>query len=97
MIRTARHEVAADFVVATGVTHTVAQFAEVALRRVGVGDDWADHIEVDPAFLRPTDAPLMVGDASKARQELGWAPTVGFDELVGRMVDHDLALLREQP
>ncbi len=97
MIRTARHEVAADFVVATGVTHTVAQFAEVALRRVGVGDDWADHVEVDPAFLRPTDAPLMVGDASKARRELGWAPTVGFDELVGRMVDHDLALLREQP
>ena len=82
-----------DFVIATGKTHTVAQFAEAALRRAGVGDAWRDHVEVDPAFFRPNDAPLMVGDASKAARVLGWRPTVGFDELVGRMVDHDLALL----
>ena len=96
MIRAARHDVGDDFVIATGQTHTVAEFAEAALRRAGVGDGWADHVEVDPAFLRPVDAPLMVGDASKAHRVLGWSPTVGFEELVGRMVDHDLALLRAE-
>jgi len=94
MVRAARHTVGDDFVIASGTPHTVAQFAEAALRRAGVGDAWRDHIEVDPALLRPQDAPLLVGDASKARRQLGWAPTVDFEELVGRMVDHDLALLR---
>lgn len=93
MVRAARHEVADDFVVATGQTHTVAEFAEAALRRAGIGDDWADHVEVDPAFLRPADAAVMVGDASRARTVLGWAPTVPFTEIVGRMVDHDMELL----
>lgn len=93
MVRAARHDRGDDFVIATGATHTVAQFAEAALRRAGVGDAWADHVEVDPTFLRPVDAPLMVGDASKARRDLGWEPTVGFTELVHRMVDHDVALL----
>jgi len=93
MVRAARHEVADDFVIATGETHTVAEFAEAALRRAGVGDAWRDHVEVDPALFRPLDATAMVGDASKARRELGWAPTVTFAELVGRMVDHDRELL----
>lgn len=93
MIRAARHDVADDFVVATGETHTVAEFAEAALRRAGVGDGWADHVEVDPAFLRPLDAAVMVGDATRARTTLGWAPTVPFTEIVGRMVDHDMQLL----
>lgn len=93
MVRAARVGTGGDYVVATGVTHTVADFAEAALRRAGLGDAWRDHVEVDPAFLRPKDAPLMVGDASRARDELGWSPTVGFEELVGRMVDHDLTLL----
>lgn len=96
MVRAAAFPGGGDFVVATGQTHTVAEFAEAALRRAGLGDDWERHIEVDEALLRPKDAPLMVGDASKARRELGWVPTVTFDELVGRMVDHDLALLRGQ-
>jgi GDPmannose 4,6-dehydratase len=93
MVRAARREVADDFVIATGETHTVAEFAEAALRRAGVGDAWQDHVEVDEALLRPLDATVMVGDASKARRELDWAPTVTFTELVGRMVDHDVALL----
>ena len=94
MVRAARHAEGGDFVIATGSTHTVAEFAEAALRRAGVGDSWRDHVEVDAAFLRPMDAPVMVGDPSKARRELGWTPTVDFAELVGRMVDHDLELLR---
>lgn len=95
MVRAARHPVGEDFVVATGEIHTVAEFAEAALRRAGLGDSWRDHVEVDPALFRPLDAAVMVGDASKARRELGWAPTVAFTELVGRMVDHDLQLLSD--
>jgi len=94
MVRAARYEVAGDYVVATGETHTVAEFAEAALRRAGLGDDWRDHVEVDAEFLRPAEAPTLVGDAGKARRELGWAPTVRFEEVVGRMVDHDMELLK---
>lgn len=94
MVRAAQQPGGGDYVVATGETHTVAEFAEAALRRAGVGDDWERHVEVDPAFLRPVDATVQVGDAGKARRELGWSPTVTFDEIVGRMVDHDVALLR---
>ncbi len=92
MVLAVRHEVADDFVIATGRTHTVSDFARVALQHAGV-TDWEDHVEVDPRFTRPAEATVQVGDASKAAATLGWAPTVGFDELVERMVDHDLALL----
>jgi GDPmannose 4,6-dehydratase len=94
MVRALRHEPAGDYVVATGETHTVAEFAEAALRRVGLGDEWTDHVDVDPEFLRPAEAPTLVGDAGKARRELAWEPTVRFEEVVWRMVDHDLELLR---
>ncbi|NTW38265.1 MAG: GDP-mannose 4,6-dehydratase [Cellulomonadaceae bacterium] len=94
MVRAARHATASDYVIATGQTHTVADFAEAALRRAGLGDEWARHVEVDPDLFRPLDAGVLVGDASKARDELGWSPTVSFEEVVGRMVDHDVALLR---
>ena len=94
MVRAARYAEGDDYVIATGETHTVAEFAEAALRHAGVGDSWLDHVEVDQDLMRPQDTPLMVGDPTKARTRLGWTPTVTFDELVGRMVDHDLALLR---
>jgi GDPmannose 4,6-dehydratase len=94
MVRAARQESPGDYVIATGRTHTVAEFAEAALRRVGLGDSWRDHVEVDPRFLRPAEASTLVGDAGKARRELGWEPTVGFEELVGRMVEHDTELLK---
>src|SRR5665648_991825 len=93
MVRAARHDVGDDFVIATGRTHTVEEFAEAALRRAGVGDEWRDHIEVDPQFLRPMDTAVMVGNAGKARRELGWKPTLDFEEIVSRMVDHDMELL----
>jgi GDPmannose 4,6-dehydratase len=92
MVRAVRHAEPDDFVVATGRTHSVAEFVATAFARVGI-EDWERHVEVDPAFVRPADATEQVGDASKARRVLGWAPTVTFEELVARMVDHDCALL----
>ena len=94
MVRAVRHDVADDFVIATGVTHSVAEFVEVAMACVGVSD-WRAHVETDEAFLRPIDATELVGDATKARVELGWAATVDFETIVQRMVEHDLQLLRE--
>jgi GDPmannose 4,6-dehydratase len=82
-----------DYVVATGEQHSVRDLATAAFRRVGL--DWRDHVEVDPALLRPAEVDDLTGDASKARTVLGWAPTVDFESLVHSMVDHDLALLDE--
>jgi GDPmannose 4,6-dehydratase len=86
MVRAARAAVPDDFVVATGEAHSVEEFALAAFARAGV----EPRIRVDPSLVRPADPALLVGDASKARNVLGWAPTVGFEELVGRMVDADL-------
>lgn len=94
MVRAARHDVAGDYVIATGRTHSVAQFAAAAFARAGI-EDWERHVVVDPRFVRPADATEMVGDPGRARSELGWMPTVPFEEVVGRMVDHDVALLGE--
>lgn len=94
MVAAVRHDEADDFVVATGQTHSVADFVAAAFARAGIAD-WQAHVVVDERFLRPADATEIVGDASKAARVLGWAPTVAFDEIVGRMVDNDLAILRE--
>lgn len=96
MVRAARHATPGDFVIATGETHTVEEFAETALRHAGVGDGWKDHVVVDPVLFRPVDTALMVGDARKAQVELGWRPTATFEEIVGRMVDRDMELVQEQ-
>jgi len=82
-----------DFVVATGVAHSVEDFVRVAFERAGV-DDWRERIDVTPGLLRSGDAAELAGDASRARQKLGWSPTVDFEQLVAAMVDNDLALLR---
>jgi len=92
MIRVATAPEASDFVVATGVSHSVRDFAEAAFRAAGI-DDWSRRIRIDEALIRPADPHEMRGDASKIGAELGWRPTVGFDELVARMVEHDLALI----
>ena len=89
MVRAARHDGAGDYVIATGRAHSVREFVAAAFARAGI-DDWESCVVVDPAFVRPVDAVELVGDAGRARRELGWAPTVDFDELVGRMVDADL-------
>jgi GDPmannose 4,6-dehydratase len=89
MVRAARHTEAHDYVVATGIAHSVRDFVAAAFARAGV-DDWESYVRVDQAFVRPSDAALQLGDATRARTELGWQPTVDFGELVGRMVDADL-------
>ena len=80
-----------DYVVGTGVMHSVADFAEAAFRHVGL--DWHDHVVVNERHLRPAEVMELRADATLARAELGWEPTVSFAELVAMMVDGDLALL----
>ncbi len=80
-----------DYVVATGVTHSVEEFCAAAFERVGL--EWRDHVVQDSRFMRPAEVDLLVGDASRASAELGWEPTVGFEEMVHRMVDADVAAL----
>ncbi len=82
-----------DYVIATGVQHSVRDFLECAFSYLGL--DYRDYVVVDPRFLRPADVHELVGDASKAHKQLGWEPTVSFEELVHMMVDHDLALLED--
>ncbi|MGQ0520920.1 MAG: GDP-mannose 4,6-dehydratase [Actinomycetota bacterium] len=83
-----------DFVVATGEAHTVREFCEVAFGHAGL--DYAEHVVVDPRFLRPAEVDLLVGDASKARTDLGWKPEVGFADMVASMVEADLELVARQ-
>ncbi len=80
-----------DYVVATGETHSVRRFCEVAFGHVGL--NWEDHVVVDEAFYRPAEVDLLIGSPEKAAEQLGWTPTVGFEDLVTMMVDADLALL----
>ena len=82
-----------DYVVATGETHSVREFAEHAFQVAGV-EDWERFVVVDERFFRPADIDIIAGDATKASRVLGWQPEVRFDELVRMMVEHDLALLR---
>jgi GDPmannose 4,6-dehydratase len=81
-----------DYVVATGETHSVRELVDVAFACVGL--KWQDYVREDPAFLRPAEVDLLVGDATKARTTLGWAPNVGFHGLVEMMVRADLERLR---
>ncbi|MDA8289634.1 MAG: GDP-mannose 4,6-dehydratase [Actinomycetota bacterium] len=86
-----QQEVADDFVVATGTTHSVREFCEIAFARVGL--NWEDHVVVDKRFFRPAEVDLLIGNPEKAKTALGWVPKVGFAELVEMMVDSDLEQL----
>jgi GDPmannose 4,6-dehydratase len=81
-----------DFVIATGETHTVREFCELAFGALDL--DWQQFVVTDPAFTRPAEVDLLLGDASRAREKLGWSPRVAFPELVRMMVDADLERLR---
>ncbi|WP_182524710.1 GDP-mannose 4,6-dehydratase [Nocardioides dongkuii] len=90
MVRAARAPRAADYVVATGEGRTVRDFVTAAFDYAGV-TQWEQHIKVDPALVRPADVTDLTGDSSKARAELGWAPTLSFEDVVSRMVEGDRA------
>jgi len=81
-----------DYVVATGELHSIRDFLDVAFGHVGLS--WPDWVDIDPSLLRPIDVGLLVGDSSRARERLGWAPEVTFGELVRMMVDAQIAKLR---
>jgi GDPmannose 4,6-dehydratase len=81
-------------VIGTGETHSVREFCEIAFGVVGL--NYEDYVIQDPRFYRPAEVDLLVSDPSKAKKELGWEPTVSFEELVALMVEKDLALLSEQ-
>jgi GDPmannose 4,6-dehydratase len=83
-----------DYVVATGVSHSVEELSEIAFSAVGL--DWREHVEHDPRYLRPTEVEHLEGDATKAREQLGWAPTVDFEELVHMMIEADRKLAERE-
>ncbi len=100
-----------DYVIATGETHTVREFCELAFQRGGIGIEWRGSgldekgydaatgkivVEIDPRYLRPTEVELLLGDATKARQHLGWTPRTSFRELVDMMTDHDVRLAADE-
>lgn len=82
-----------DYVIATGRTHSVGEFLDAALAAAGLEGERERVVRSDPALLRPAEVHVLCGDASKACERLGWVPTVGFGELVRRMVEHDLEAL----
>jgi len=83
-----------DFVVATGVAHSVRQFVETAFAYLGI-EGWENHVVIDPALYRPADPKKLVGDPTRLKS-LGWSPSVDFEQLVHIMVESDLASLREE-
>jgi len=87
-------EQADDYVIATGENHSVREFLDETFGYLDM--DWAEFVETDPRYYRPAEVDLLLGDASKARRELGWEPKVSFKELVRLMVDHDLELARQE-
>ncbi len=89
MVRASRADAPGDYVVATGEGHSVRDFVAAAFGHVGI-TDWQPLVATDPSFVRPADSTDLVGDATRARRDLGWAPTLAFAEIVALMVDADI-------
>jgi GDPmannose 4,6-dehydratase len=83
-----------DYVIATGVTHSVREFLDEAFGLLDL--DWKEYVEKDPRYYRPAEVDLLLGDASKAREKLGWQPKVNFKQLVRLMVEHDMELAQQE-
>jgi GDPmannose 4,6-dehydratase len=83
-----------DYVIATGETHTMREFLELAFNRLQL--DWQKYVKIDTKYYRPTEVDLLIGDASKAKRDLGWEAKVRFEELAHMMVDADLAAEQER-
>lgn len=84
-----------DYVIATGATHTIRDLLDVAFARIGISD-WSEYVTYDKQYERPAEVDLLIGDASKARENLGWEPTVQFKELIEMMVDADLDRVKKE-
>ena len=82
-----------DYVVATGQTHSIREFLDLAFSHVGLS--WEKYVEIDPRYFRPAEVDLLMGDARKARRQLGWEPKTQFADLVKLMVDADIQLLKD--
>ncbi len=95
MWRMLQTETPSDYVIATGQTHSVRQFCELAFS--GLGLEYNEHVRINPAYVRPAEVDLLVGDPGKARDQLGWTPKVNFSQLVNMMVSADLADLENDP
>jgi GDPmannose 4,6-dehydratase len=89
-----QQEKADDYVIATGETHSVRELLDVAFGHLEL--DWQKHVEIDPRYFRPAEVDLLIGDATKAKEKLGWQPEITFQELVTTMVDADLAELKKR-
>jgi GDPmannose 4,6-dehydratase len=92
MWRMLQHSEADDFVLATGATHSIEDFLALAFAEIGV-DDWRPYVKQNPAFMRPAEVDILLGDPTKAEEVLGWRRQVDFAGLVTRMVSHDLKLI----
>ncbi len=90
MWRMLQQDEADDYVISTGQTHSIGELLDVAFSAVGI-EDWKRFVHQDPAFFRPAEVDLLIGDAAKARARLGWEPTVSFEQLIAMMVESDLA------
>ncbi|MGZ4963472.1 MAG: GDP-mannose 4,6-dehydratase [Limisphaerales bacterium] len=82
-----------DYVIATGETHSIREFLDIAFGHVDL--DWKKYVEIDPRYFRPTEVDLLIGDYSKAKKQLGWEPKTRFEELAKLMVDADVQLLKD--
>jgi GDPmannose 4,6-dehydratase len=89
-----QQDVPDDYIIATGETHSIRELLDLAFRHVGL--HWNDHVIVDPQYLRPTDVEMLVGDATKARAQLGWRPHTSFVQLVQLMMENDWELARHE-
>jgi GDPmannose 4,6-dehydratase len=94
MWRMLQREEPSDYVVATGTSHSVREFLQAVFRHFDL--DWQKYVAIDPRYFRPAEVDHLRGDATKAREALGWTPSVGFERLVAMMADHDLELARQE-
>ena len=85
-----------DYVIATGESHSVEDFLEKAFQYVGI-DNWREYVSIDEKFMRPQDIDNLIGDSSKAKKELGWTPSVSYEELVKMMIDEDKRMFEVNP
>ena len=94
MWRILQHDEPEDFVIATGEAHTVREFVELGFEHAGL--DWEKYVEIDPKYLRPAEVDHLLGDATKAKEKLGWEPQTKFEDLAKLMVDADIAQLEDE-